>query len=716
LGGVAAGQIGRVDIHQAAAALAVRPVRLGLRPPQLAGREPLLADLAARLAAGDGQGPQVVVLAGLDGAGKTTLAVEYAYRHEAEARVAWLFPAEDPAVLAAGFADLAAQMGARKRGDVRDPVDSVHAVLAADGRLWLLVFDNAPDQASVEALLPPAGNGRILITSRSALWPPGQVVEVPVLDLEVAARFLVNRTDDPDEQAALELARELGGLPLALEQAGAYVQASGGSLAGYLALFRQRRPELLARGSGEAGRTVATTWSLAFTELEQSAPQAVGLLRLLAFCSPEPVPVRLLLQSGLGEEFADEVAAVLVPLLGDELAAGDAVAALRRYSLVTPAGEGLVSVQRLVQAVTADQMPEELRQAWRAAAAALIDAAVPADTSLPESWHACALLLPHAQAALADDSRGVARLANYLGNRGSYAAALDLQQRVLAARQRSLGAEHPDTLLTRGDLARWTGMAGDAAGARDQYAALLPIFERVLGPEHPDTLAARASLARWTGQAGDAAGGRDQYAALLPIFERVLGPEHPKTLTTRNNLAYFTGEAGDTAAARDQYAALLHIRERVSGPEHPDTIAIRQNLARITGVAGDAAGARDQFAALLPILERVSGPEHPQTLNARNNLAYYTGEAGDAARARDQYAALLPILERVSGPEHPDTLAARDNLARWTGEAGDAAGARDQYAALLPILERVSGRFHRDTLIARGNLDRWTAEAGRGGN
>jgi hypothetical protein len=247
--------------------------------------------------------------------------------------------------------------------------------------------------------------------------------------------FLARRSGDQDEQAAAELATELGGLPLALEQAGAYVQASGGSLAGYLASFRGR-PELLARGeTGKYGKTVPTTWSVAFTELEQSAPQAVVLLRLLAFCAPEPVPLHLLLQPwpGLSDELAGEVAAVLGPLVADELAAGDAVAALRRYSLVTHAGEGLALVHRLVQAVTANQMPEDLRQAWRAAAAVLIEAAIPDDASLPQTWRAFALLLPHVQAALDDDSDGMARLVNYLGHRGSYAAALDLQQRVLAA-------------------------------------------------------------------------------------------------------------------------------------------------------------------------------------------------------------------------------------------------------------------------------------------
>ena len=107
-----------------------------------------------------------------------------------------------------------------------------------------------------------------------------------MLDPQVAAEFLGNRTGDPDRQAARELAAVLGGLPLALEQAAAYVQATGNSLAGYLALFRQRRPDLLGRGEPTGyPHTVATTWTLAFggpgagQAVRGRAPAAAGVLR-----------------------------------------------------------------------------------------------------------------------------------------------------------------------------------------------------------------------------------------------------------------------------------------------------------------------------------------------------------------------------------------------------------------------------------------------------
>jgi hypothetical protein len=275
-----------------------------------------------------------------------------------------------------------------------------------------------------------------------------------------------------------------------------------------------------------------------------------------------------------------------MPLLEDPLAVKDAGAALRRYSLISPPASGGVSVHRLVQAVTADQMPAKLAEEWRQAAATVIEAAIPDDEAQPDMWPDFAALLPHVQAALPADSDGMERIGAYLGHIGSYGAARDRYREVVDARTRVLGPEHLNTLTARADLAFWTGLAGDPAGARDQLAALLPIRERVFGAEHIYTLSTGISLADWTGEAGDPAGARDQFAALLPVCKRVLGPEHPDTLTVRGNLARWTEAAGDAAAARDQLAALLPVRERVSGPEHPDTLTVRADLAQWTQKAG----------------------------------------------------------------------------------------------------------------------------------
>src|SRR5262249_43831789 len=186
---------------------------------------------------------------------------------------------------------LAARLGAGGGAGARDPVAWVDAVLAGFARPWVLVFDNAPGQEAVRRFLPPAGRGRVLITSQSAVWPPGQAVQVPVLDTQVAAWFLAGPAGDPGGRAARDLAAELGGLPLALEQAAAYIEATAGTLAGSLSVFRVRRAELLARGEA-AGHPagVAATLGLALSRLGDQAPAAAGLARLLACLAPEPVP------------------------------------------------------------------------------------------------------------------------------------------------------------------------------------------------------------------------------------------------------------------------------------------------------------------------------------------------------------------------------------------------------------------------------------------
>jgi hypothetical protein len=695
-----------------------QPVALLPRPVYLVGREKMLADLDARLSAGGVSWPRITVLFGMGGAGKTSVALEYAHRHLADTGLAWQFTAEDsaedPTVFATEFRRLATQLGVKDLVSQQEPVAAVHAVLAVYPVGWLLIFDNAPDRAALEPFLPPSGRGRILITSQNHSWPPGQAIEVGVLDPGSSADFLVNRTGDPDRQAAALLAAEVGGLPLALEQAAAYMQATGNLLADYLTLFRQKRAVLLGKGEPTGHtKTVATTWALAFTRLEQSQPGAAGLLRLLAWFAPEAIPLRLLQPSTrLAGQFGPNVAPILVPLLDEPLEIGDAIAALRRYSLVNPAGHGEVTVHRLVQAVTLDQMPGEESAQWRQAAGALIEAAIPADTSSPETWPDLAALLSHAQAALTDDSVGMALIASYLGNSGSHAAARDLYSRIAHAREEVCGSEHPATLTAREALAGWTGEAGDAVAARDQLAKLLPVMERALGAEDTKTLMARFSLARWNGQAGDPARACEQFKELLPDVRQALGPRDIETFKVRAGLAGWTGEAGDAVGARDQFETLLPDVKDVLGSKAPETLTYRGWLARWTGEAGNPAGARDQFREVLPDLEQAFGAEHPATLKILASVAGWTGEAGDPAGAREQFKALLSVVRRVFGLRHPETLTDRASLARWTGEAGDQAGAREQFRELLPDVKDVFGPYHPETLNDRANLAHWTGEAG----
>ena len=466
-----------------------------------------------------------------------------------------------------------------------------------------------------------------------------------MLDPQVAAGFLVSRTGDPDRQAARSWPASWAGCrwrwsrppPTSRPAGTAWPGTWPCSGSGARTCSPAASPPGTPRRWPPPGR-----WRS--TDLQHAAPGAAGLLRLLAFCAPEAVPLRLLLQPrpGLAGQLGDQVAPVLAPLLDDPLAAGDAIAALRRYSLVTPAADGSVSVHRLVQAVTADQMPAELARQWQQAAAALIEDAIPGDTGPPGTWPACAALLPHAQAALADDSDGMARIASYLGSSGSYAAARDLQRRVLDARERVLGPEHPDTLAARANLARWTGRRG--SGGPGPVRRLLPA-ERVLArsTRHPGRWP-RPSAAE-TGRARE----------LLPRSD----PRSTRHLTP-GYLASWTGEAGDPAAARDQFAALLPVRERVLGPEHPDTLAARARPRPLDrGRRGTRPRPGTSSPRCCPCASGSSARSTRTPCAPAPTSPAGPGRRGIRPRPGTSSPRCCPCASGCLGPEHPDTLAAR---------------------------------------------------------
>ena len=646
------------------------PVRLDPRPVRVVGRERLLTDLHVRLSRAQGVG--VVALCGLGGVGKTTTALEYAHRHLADYEIVWFFHAEQATDLMAQFHELAQQLNAPESAS---PIAAVHAALGTYPGRWLLVFDNAKDHAAARSWLPTRGTGHVLVTSQDGLWPREQALEVSTLDAQAAAEFLLNRTMSTDAESAHAIAQELGLLPLALEQAAAFVETTGRSLEQYRELLRTSHSALLKRSAPAAhAAPVAATLSLALAELETASPGSLVLLRIAAFLAPEDIPFRLLLPENLELPYTsldswlrDQVQ----KLCTEPLALDDAVAGLRRLSLIGPPSQ-VFSVHRLVQAVARDQIAPEQQQAWRTMAVELIEAAVPDDPALPASWPLCRLLLPHAALILEPVSGHMRRLIMALGYSGDYATTRTWFQILVQAHEDSLGLEHPDTLSAWHQFAFWTGEAGDAVAARGMLEELLPIRERVLGAEHPDISATRYALANRTGETGDAVAARRMLEELLPIDERVLGAEHADTLTTRHAIAFWTGESGDVVAARDMLEELLPIQERLLGAEHPYILATRHNLGYWTGEAGDAVAARGMLEELLPIRERVLGAEHPDTLSTRHAIAFWVGESGDVVAARDMLEKLLPIQEGVMGAEHPYTLATRHSIAYWAGKAGDA--------------------------------------------
>ena len=282
---------------------------------------------------------------------------------------------------------------------------------------------------------------------------------------------------------------------------------------------------------------------------------------------------------------------------------------------------------------------------------------------------------------------------------------IELYEQVLAERERVLGADHPDTLTVRNNLAGAYKSAGRLAEAVELFERVLADRVRVLGPDHPDTLAARNNLAGAYYSVGRFGEAIELLGRVLAERERVLGPDHPDTLTTRNNLAFAYHSAGRFDEAIELYERVLADQERVLGPDHPDTLTVRNNLAFAYHSAGRFGEAIELFERVLADQERVLGPDHPGTLTTRNSLAGAYEDVGRFGEAIELFERVLADQERVLGPDHPDTLNARDNLALAYDAVGRLAEAINVWEELLPDCRRLLGPEHPLTKLVQKNLE-----------
>jgi tetratricopeptide (TPR) repeat protein len=710
-------------------------------------------------------------LAGLGGTGKTQLAIAAAVTlRESRAidLLVWVHAGSRAAILTT-YAHACGQVGAPGRHRDGEPAArQLLDWLAATGRPWLVVLDGLADPQDLDGLWPAGPAGRTVVTTRrldSSLRQPGHRIEyVGPFTRREALTCLKAGLDREQRSEALDLADDLGYLPISLGHATAVMNSERLDCRQYRVSLNERRAQLSGSVAEGYPAIIAASWWLAMDSADQMPP--FGLAR------PALILAALLGSNGIpGAVLTSKPACRLINGRADEGAADDETQA--RRALLNLASLGLatidgndaartVQVHSLVRAAVLESLSaEELALAAAAAANSLVEVWPEDDQADPlmaqalrdgasslqsisgellwdpevhpllmrtgESLDAARLAGPAVRywRAMTEKSAEVLssghphalrvrdKLASALVAAGMFDDAIEVSKATLADRERIAGPGHLDSLTARLSLAASFQAAGRLADAIPLYEKSLAEQAWLLGPRHPDTWAWRARLARAylaAGRAGDAVPLCEQIVA---DTEQASDPGHGDILAARRGLADAYLAAGRFNEAVRTCERIVVEAELSRGSDHPDMLAAGAGLAAALLRAGRGKDAVRHSKRNLAELERLLGADHLDTLSASIALADAYQLTGQLREAIALYERTLGELERSAGSTDPATVTLRASLASAYHSAGRLADAIPMYRRAIAESERLHAASDPDVITLRGNLAHAYYTAGR---
>jgi len=275
-----------------------------------------------------------------------------------------------------------------------------------------------------------------------------------------------------------------------------------------------------------------------------------------------------------------------------------------------------------------------------------------------------------------------------LAEQAKYAESLEVARQAVADADAGYGADHPNALNARQNLAAAHLGLGQYVEALAVYEDVVARLERMYGEDHPAVASAMANTAIALGNLGRNADALEQHRRALAIFERTIGANTMEAGYTLANMGNIHNRLGDPSAA---LASTLRAREALTqalGPEDPRTITLGGNIGQFHRKLGQLDEARSALQATIDALTRIDA-KHPELPNNFDRLGLVELDAGDCERSLSHHERAFALATELSLP--PFTLAYQQlNM----GIALDCLGRFDD---AIPQLERA-----RDTWIARG--------------
>lgn len=689
---------------------------------------------------------RLIALHGLGGVGKSQLASRFAVEAQDALSIVFGFPAGSSVEIDAAYSRLGKRLGiTRSDSDAPTIVNSIRQHLR-ERTDWLLVFDGAPDRATVAGYVSYPVTGMIIITSTNGDWRPlAEPVPVDPLPPTKAAAYLLDRSGSGDLATATSISERLGGLPLAIEQAGAFCAASGATLREYESLLGASLAGTLESGPTPEDHpsSVVATLTVATSGAQAQHNASRELLEMCSTLAHEPVPISLL--RDLDKDLPESLSTALSEATSAHLLFG----ALRRFSLVERLGDDLV-MHRLVQEITWSKLAPQLARSWVDRLTTGFRRVLPSQAADPVNRSAYESLVGHAlkvcrraeklHLATQDLAWVIDRVATYRQAQARFREAIELFEWAVRVSCEVLGPDHPDTSSYRSNLGlclchvdakdaaallhevvegyqslpseqllRSSGYATALQNlgfvelsldrldeAESHFLSALAVYGRTIPEREWEQ---HTEIAHLLNNMGLVYRKQGRTAHSLQIFERVLtfhrakfGPWHPGVATAFLNMGLVMSELGQLDSALELLSKAVDIRWQLVGQDHPLTasaLAERGNLFRQLAARRDDSSLRDRMFHDLNLARGIFERQEPVLSSdigyIENLLAIAYLDTGDLSRARSGFECVLDRRIEIYGRSHTSVAQALTNLGRVQVRLGYLDAAETSFRAALEI-------------------------------
>ena len=618
-----------------------------------------------------------------------------------------------------------------------------------------MVYDNANGHYSVvEKFIPPGNGGNILITSRNVelkrlAVDAANVVDMP--DGEAVSLLLKSAmfdgTSDHIKNMATQAVSELGGIPLAVDQAGSFIQSFGCSIDDYLELFKKHKNQLMSRkefkGASGYGTSTYGTWDISMEQIKdmaakeigqetQAAHSAIRLLRMFAFLNHENIPEELFKNAAENYIQRDLVkeAQLNLPLSAtlldhetlllnkegewDRMQLLDGIKVLLSFSLIKVM-DRLYSMHPLVNEWSRHIIPktEVIDQYYRVRA--LLSCSIVLDWAV-DNYAFCKCLAPHIRTnhlhelELKLESRyyddEYERFPLVFDHVGSWDEEEKLLLVAVEQRKTKLGSDHPETLITMNNLASAYRSLGRWDEAEMLQLQVMNAAIVKLGPCQEDTLNSMDNLALTYWNQGRLDEAEKLQVEVMNIRKEEFGPDHQDTLHTMNNLASTYTYQGRWHEAEKLKVEVMNARKAKLGPDHADTLHTMHNLISTYLDFGRWDEAEKLGVEVMNARKAKLGPDHPDTLITMRNLASTYWCQGRLDEAEKLGVEVMNASRKKLGSDHPDTLTTMATVAVTyrSQERWDEAEYLLSHA--VEAMQLVMGSQHHTTLYYTQELDK----------